>query len=279
MRLRLPTPRFELPPAVLRDLERGTPLPLIGWSAPPPITQRCAATFQAVGATASNSAGGDATPAWPTHVADDIAILEVSQAKASANDPGVATLSTANGFAAITGADRGSVHNPGIGGSGVHVTAFWCRATSSSMSSPVVAGIADAVINARILTIRGAITSGDPWDVVSTAANNASGTAVTITGATTTGADRLVVVVTAGSIASATISSYANADLTSVTERNDSGTQCHLSSATGDKATAGAYGNTTATLSSASAWAGLTIAIKPAPSLGSSGNLLLLGVG
>lgn len=154
------------------------------------------------------------------------------------------------------------------------------------MSAPVVQGIAGSSLIAQIVTYRGCITTGNPWDVVSTSANDSADTALAATGATTTVADTLVAII-AGAHVNTGFSAWANSDLGSVTEQSDSGFNggigtnpltAHIASATGTKAAAGAYGNTTATIATSATWAAITIALRP-PATATFGNLLLLGVG
>lgn len=224
-------------------------------------------TYQASGSADSQDGGGsNSSPAWPTHAVGDVALCIVSQYNASSTDPGAATLVTANGFVQVTGATK-------LSSTGVHrvrSTVFWCRATSTSMSAPTVQGISGCSLIAQIVTVRGCVASGDPWDVVSTSANNASDTSLVATGATTTGSERLVIAVISGS-ANATMSAWANSDLSSVTEIADSllpfgftsPTSIHVGAASGGKSASGAYGNTTATISTSDVWAAVTIALKP----------------
>lgn len=218
--------------------------------------------YQAVGAATD---GATTDIPWPTHAANDYAILVAIQGRVlSSADPGAATLSTASGFTAVTG---GSKVSQNVGGSQVvRVTLFEKRAASGSEAAPQIANVSGYGTTGFIITFRNCTTSGSAVSVVSTAANDGSGTAVTIGGATTTSDNNTVLAVVGGhGSSSITISSYTNGDLASFTERVDAAvtTRQHVSAATGDKTTAGAYGNTTATLSSALCWAGITVALKP----------------
>ncbi len=232
-----------------------------------------APTYQAVGTAVGNS-GSTLTPAWPTHAADDIAILMVSSWSVS-SDPGAATLDTANGFAAITGgSDLTSAS-----GTYQRCTLFWCRATSGSMSSPVVANDGGTAHSAVIITFRGCMTSGDPTDgTPGLGANSSSNTSVVAPGPTTTGADRAVLIAIACQAYSC--STYSNSNLTSITERMDdpAGFTSRLILASATAASAGAIGNTTATLAGSDTWASVVIALKGPASTG-VGGLLLMGVG
>lgn len=216
------------------------------------------ATYQDIGAV-TTAATTDVV--WPTHATDDYAILVVYQMRQfSGTDPGAATLSTSAGFTAISGA---SVFSANGTSACVRATLFECRATSASMTAPQVAAVASYDTRAFIVTFRGCTTSGSAVDAVSTAANNTSSSAVTV-GGDTTGSANQVVLVTVGAVQNATIGSWTNADLASLTERldNTSGGRA-VSCATGDKESAGAYGDTTATLSLGGCWAAVTVSVKP----------------
>ena len=133
------------------------------------------------------------------------------------------------------------------------------------MAAPQVADVTGYTTSAYIITFRNCTTSGSAVDVVSTAANDASGTAVTVGGATTT-VDGCTVLVALGARGTGTLlSSWTNSDLTSLTERTDSSPSggAHLGGATGDMDTAGAYGDTTATYALSVCWAAVTVALKP----------------
>ena len=195
---------------------------------------------------------------WPAHAVDDIALLFV---ESTGGQP--VTLSVANGFAPVTNSPQAT----GLTTNGTRISVFWARATSTTMAGPVLSGTTDHVY-ARILTYRGAINTGNPWDVTGGGVKATASTSVTVTGVTTTIADTLVVQAVAHSADStaAYFSAQANANLTGITVRTDAGTNTGngggFSVWDGAKATAGATGNTTATVTS-SINAFLTIALKP----------------
>ena len=89
------------------------------------------------------------------------------------------------------------------------------------------------------------------------------------TGATTTVANTLVVTIVANSsdTASARTSGWTNSNLTGLTESIDNNTNNGngggFGVATGVKATAGAYGTTTAALATSSVQARMSIALRP----------------
>lgn len=226
------------------DWERVNPLP------PAP-------TYQAAGTALSTASGG--TISWPTHQAGDIALLF---AETAGGQP--LTLSTPAGFAHVTGSPWAT----GSGTAGTQLSVFWCRATSASMTNPVASDPGDHLY-ARILTFRGCIESGDPWDVVSGSVKASASTTTTFDSVTTTKDNCLIVLAAArGNDSSAAAwSSWTNADLTSLTERQDAGTTSGngggLGVATGVKASAGSTGTSTATVTS-SINAQMTLALLPA---------------
>ena len=218
--------------------------------------QAPAPTFQAAGTAATGT--GAVSPAWPAHAIDDIALLFIESAGGEA-----ATLSTAAGFVAVANSPQAT----GAGTAGTQITVFWARATSTSMATPTVADPGDHVY-AQILTYRGVINSGNPWDVTGGGVKAAASTSVTVTGVTTTVANTLVVQAVArdDDSSAAEFSAQTNVNLTGIAERSDAGTTSSNGGGfavwDGVKAAAGATGNTTATVTS-SINAFLTIALKP----------------
>jgi hypothetical protein len=129
--------------------------------------------FQAAGAAVSNTIA--VSPAWPTHLTNDIALLFVE----SANE--AITLSTPAGFVEITNSPQGT--GTAAGTAATRLAVFWCRATSSAMGAPTVADPGDHVI-AQILTFRGCVTSGNPWDITAGDVAAVASATVTVPGAT-----------------------------------------------------------------------------------------------
>lgn len=185
------------------------------------------------------SSTGAVTPSWPTHQSGDVALLIVESAGGQA-----ATLSDAQGFAAVTGAVVGD----DVDVNGTRLTVFWKRASSSSELSPTVADSGDHTL-AQILTFRGVVKTGNPWDVVGTSAT--SGTAehpFTMPTVTTTAANTLLVNIVSGSGQGWGVSdidwyltSRPDIELTSTLEGNDGGfgvaTQAQASAGTSSAAT------------------------------------------
>jgi hypothetical protein len=212
--------------------------------------------FQAAGTEFGSQSG--VTPTWPTHISGDVALLLIESAGGEA-----ATLSTANGFQAVTN----SPSSTGTLTAGTRITAFWHRATSSSMSAPITNDPGNHIY-ARILTFRGCIATGDPWDITAAAQKASASTSASAPGVTTTVAKTCVVNIIARDTdsAAAAFSAWANADLADIMEVSDAGTALGTGGgyavAVGRKASAGTVGATTATVSS-SINASLTIALKP----------------
>ena len=221
-------------------------------------TAAAATVSEFVAAGTAVSGTGTITVAWPTHQAGDIALLFVESCGGQA-----VTLSTPAGFAAVTN----SPQSTGTGTDGTRLTVFWCRATSSSMSSPVVADPGNHVYG-RILTFRGVITTGNPWDVTAGGMKATASTTTTFGTVTTTVDNDLIVLAASrdNDPTAAAWSSWTNANLSSLTEQSDGGTTSGngggIGVATGVKSTAGDIGSSTATVTS-SVDGHMTIALKP----------------
>jgi hypothetical protein len=227
----------------------------------------------AVGAVAS-STGAAITPGIPAGTdANDILILLHEM------DPALnpAVLGAVTGFAEV---NLSPSSQPA--GLPTRLTVRWHRATgpeSGTVSCP-------AVTNhhvARIIGVRGCVTSGDPWNqtAASVAASSAS---VSIDGLTTTAIDCLILAaVTTGAdvttAQTAQITGWANASLANpaVTEQVDNwislGTGGGIGAATGGKEAAGVVSATTATLVTANTQARFCMALQGAvAAAGSSGG-------
>lgn len=219
-----------------------------------------AVTYQAAGTAVNGSTGVGASPAWPAHAANDIALLFVESA---GEEP--VTLGVANGFAAVAN----SPQSTGTGTTGTRLTVFWARATSSSMTAPSISAPSNHFY-ARIVTFRGVLNSGNPIDVTAGGTKGSASTGATLPGVTTTVANTLIVQAVArhNDSAATAFSLQSNANLTGITEHVDAGTTAGhgggLGVWSGVMATAGATGSTTATVTS-SINAFLTIALKPQP--------------
>lgn len=218
-----------------------------------------APTWQATGTLAAGT--GNVTVVWPSHATDDIGLLVVESANQAI------ALTTPAGFVEIPDSPQGT--GTAGGTTSTRLAVFWCRATSGSMASPVVTDPGDHAC-AYIVTFRGCITSGDPWDVTAGDALASASTTFTIPGDTTTLAECLVVaiVATGADVSTGRATGWTNASLASITERGDlySSTASNgggISVAEGVKTTAGAYNATTGTLSTSFVQGRVSIALKP----------------
>ncbi len=233
-----------------------------GWSSTKSATAVLIPWFVAAG-TAQSAVGAITVP-WPTHQAGDVALLFVESCGGQA-----ATLSTPAGFVNVTNSPQAT----GTGTAGTRLTVFWCRATSSSMSSPTVANPGDHVYG-RILTFRNVISTGDPWDVTAGGIKATVSFSTTCEAVTTT-VDNTLIVLAASRDNDSTATAWANwtnANLTILTEQTDGGTTSGngggIGVATGFKLTAGDTGQTigASTFATAGTVDGhMTIALKPEP--------------
>jgi hypothetical protein len=221
-----------------------------------------APVFVAAGAVASGT--GTITPALPTgRATNDILLLFIETSNQAVS------ISNQNGgtWTAVTNSPQ--YCGTAASTTGARLTAFWSR-YNGTQGAPTVSDSGDHQL-ARIIAIRGAVTSGNPWDVTAGGVEAVSDTSGSIVGATTTVANTLVVTAIATSLpdesSTAKFSAWTNANLTSLTERTDNsvtaGNGGGLAIATGIKATAGAYGNTAVTLANAAYKGMMSIAIKP----------------
>jgi len=218
-------------------------------------------TFVAAGAVSSGT--GAITPALPSgRATNDILLLFLETANQAIS------ISNQNGgtWTAVTNSPQGT--GTAGGSSATRLTVFWSR-YNGTQGAPTTSDSGNHQIG-RMIAVRGAITSGNPWDVTAGGVETTSDTSGSIPGATTTVANTLVVAAIATNLPDATgtanFSAWANSNLTNVTERIDntrnSGNGGGLGIVTGVKATAGAYGNTTVTTASSAVKGMMSIAIK-----------------
>lgn len=216
-----------------------------------------AINFQAAGTAVSSR--NAITPLWPTHQTGDVALLIVRTANQ------VSTLSTPSGFVEVTGSPQATGTAGAVGAT--RLTVFWARATSNAMPSPVVADSGSSQ-QVQILTFRGVVGTGNPWDVTSGDVLATASTAFAIPGATTALDNDLVVsIVTNGTdIATLQTSAPTNASLTGLVKITDfngtSGNGGGFGVFAGVKTTAGPYGSTTGTLLTSSLQGRMSIALK-----------------
>lgn len=163
-------------------------------------------------------------------------------------------------------------------GAATRLTVFWKRATGGS-DATTTSDSGDHQL-ARIIGFTGCVTSGDPFDVTAGGSQATPGTALTVPGATTTVANTMVLAAAAVSSDesnTAFFSGWTNANLTNLTERCDNvtltGAGGGIGVATGEWASIGAYGDTTATMATSNAHAMWSGALKPY--VASSGSLII----
>lgn len=182
---------------------------------------------------------GDVSPGLPTGWAEnDIFLLQAESFEGSVAAP--------TGYTLVAEVAKGTAD-----ANESFQTWFWKRATASE-TAPTVTDPGNHAL-AVVHAFRGCITTGNPWDIQYSGTDSAGTSNVSIIGDTTTVGDTLVVfgVGQHNDTGTYTLSSFANADLATVTVRWDEGTiegngGC-IGLVTGEKATAGAYGTTTGT--------------------------------
>ena len=219
-------------------------------------------TFVAAGTVASNAAA--ITPALPAGLAtNDILLLFLETANQAIS------ISNQNGgtWTAVANSPQGT--GTAGGAAATRLTVFWSR-YNGTQGAPTTSDSGNHQLG-RIIAIRGAATSGNPWEVTAGGVESTADTSGAVPGATTTVADTLVVAAIATALpdasGTANFSAWTNSNLTSVAEQTDNtvtaGNGGGLGLATGGKATAGAYGNTTVTVGTAAAKGMLSLALRP----------------
>ena len=218
--------------------------------------------FIAAGAVTSNTTA--ITPALPAGIAtNDILLLFLETSNQAIS------ISNQNGGTWTQVTNSPQYCGTAAGTTGARFTAFWSR-YNGTQGAPTTSDSGDHQLG-MMIAIRGAAESGNPWDVTAGGVEAVSDTSGSIPGVTTTVANTLVVTAIASSLpdasSTAKFSAWTNANLTSLTERIDNsvtaGNGGGLGVATGIKATAGAYGNTTLTLANSAYKGMMSIAIKP----------------
>lgn len=230
-------------------------------------------TWQAAG-TQAESSGASISPAWPTHEADDIGLLIFQTANEAITLSGAA----AADWTPLPDSPQGT--GTGNDSDATRLTTFWARATSDAMGAPDT-GATSGVQIGLIVTIRGCTASGNPYDVTAgDVETDTAETAVVVPGNTTTVIDCLIVNIVAHGIdgnPTDPVTSWANGDLSDVTERVDVTTAASkgggFSVMTGGKAAAGAYGTSTATLDSGHTQGRQSIALQPPAAAASAAKL------
>jgi hypothetical protein len=226
-------------------------------------------TVYAVGTVGTPTTGAAMAVGIPAGTdANDICILLHEM------DPvlNAAALGAVTGYSDVVGSPSSQT-----GGLPTRLTVRWHRATgpeSGTVSCPAVANHQSA----RIIGVRGCVTSGSPWNQTAASQESVSDTSVSIDGLTTTAIDCLILAAftTGQDVASTThVGTWANASLANVAEQVDnwvsSGTGGGIGAATGEKAAAGVVDPTTAVLVTANFKAQFCMALQGAVP-GSSGG-------
>jgi len=213
-----------------------------------------------VGVGAGASGAADVTPPYPaayTAVDLDIALTFI---ECDVTD----TITPPTNWAQLSNSSVSS-------GTTTKLTVLWRRLTASE-AAPLITDAGNHM-QARMIVLRGCVTTGNPWNQVQPSTELVTDTTVSITGVTTTVPNCLILAAfTTGQDTSSTAGAtgWTNGNLVNLVERMDdwtaAGTGGGLAMATGEKATAGATGATTATLSlTANFKAQMTIAMAGAP--------------
>lgn len=207
--------------------------------------------------TATTDVATPWAPAFPAGIAANDILLWLGESNGGQN------YATPSGWAHIDSV------SPVVQGTNTQLTVFWRRYDGTG-SAPSVTGPTDHGVSA-MLAVRGCPLSGNPWHVVSPATvEAASDTSVVFPGVTTSIIDCLVleILATSADIGTAQASTMTNANYTSITERVDVATTTGgggvLVCYSGIKATAGATGSSTLTLTTAGFKAMMTLAMAPA---------------
>jgi len=208
-----------------------------------------------VGAGASGTTA--ITPAFPASIAASDILVTVAECE-GVTAPGAYTLPS--GWAHITG-------SPVQEGTNTRLWVIWAR-YDGVFTAPSLGDSGDHNIG-RMIAIRGCPTTGNPWDITASAVEATSDTSATWPGVTTTIADTLVleIIATGSDVASTTnLGALTNATYTSITEWMDNwviaGNGGGIGMVSATKVTAGATGQSTATLTNASSKALMTVAFK-----------------
>lgn len=223
--------------------------------------------------TTPAGSSGDLSVSWPAgHAADDIGILyvETCGGEPVANSP-------PSGWNSIADSPQAT----GTGTDGTQLSVFWRRAASGAESAAACGDAGDHGTGG-IVVVRGCITTGSPIDDTGGGVNGTPGTTATIPGLTTTVARCLVLAAASrdnDSASQAQFSAWANADLGDGTaagtaELFEIGTAINngggFGVAYGVKGTAGAVGDTTATIATSVVSGYHSLALKP-PAAGGGG--------
>lgn len=231
-----------------------------GWYKPKPAD---AAVAYRVCGTALSGVGAISPAPGAGHATNDIDLLFVETANEASS------LSTPAGFVELANIGYGTA----AAADATRLTVFW-RRWNGTDGTPTVADSGNNQIGV-MCSYSGVVTYGDPWNVFGTNTQNTATTAGSVSAITTTLANTLLVIATAGALPDAQaipateFSGWTNANLTGIpaADRSDSTTSSgnggSLGVTDGTKATAGSTGATTFTTVTSSTKANMHIALKP----------------
>ena len=207
-----------------------------------------------VGAVASGASA--ITPAFPASIAADDILITIAECE-GVTAPGAYTLPS--GWAQVTG-------SPVQQSTNTRLWVIWAR-YDGVFTAPSLGDSGDHNLG-RMIAVRGCPTTGNPWDVAATATEATSDTSALWPGVTTTIDDTLVLEIcsTSADISTAQISALTNGAYSSITEQMDNaittGNGGVIICYSATKATAGATGQSTATLTTAGFKCFMTLALK-----------------
>jgi hypothetical protein len=215
-------------------------------------------TVVAVGAIASGTTA--ITPALPASIVADDVLVTIAECE-GVTVPGAYTLPS--GWAHVTG-------SPIQEGTNTRLWVIW-RRYDGMFTAPSLGDSGDHNVG-RMIAIRGCPTAGNPWDVAASAVEATSDTTATWPGVTITVDDCLVLeIIATGADVSSTsmVGTLTNATYSNIVKQIDnwmiSGNGGGIGLVSATKATAGATGQSTATITTASSKALMTLAMRPVP--------------
>jgi hypothetical protein len=210
----------------------------------------------AVVATGAVAAGTTTiTPALPAGIVTNDILLLICESV------GGQSYNLPTSWAHVTG-------SPVVQSTNTQLTVMW-RRWDGAFAAPALTGTTDHALG-RMLAVRGCPTTGNPWNVVSSAVEALSDTTAVWPGVTTTTTDTQVLEIICtdadpGSATTTEIGALTNATYTSITEWIDNGDTTGnggvIGVVSGAKATAGATGGSTMTLARAGFKAMMTLAM------------------
>lgn len=219
-------------------------------------------TFVASGGFVSGAAA--LSPAFPASdvQANDIALLVIEQCNEGTRS------APAGGWAEVTNSPQ-AVSSGAVAGS-VRLNVYWLRCAGNEDGTTVSVADSGDHQTAEIFIFRGCKTSGNPWNGTPQGSTQAATTSYSATGYTTSAANCMAVICTATdkdlNDTAILTAGPTNENLTNLTVRRqqsvNTGQGGGLIVITGEKASAGALGNTTGTVDASEEMAHLVIALE-----------------